>query len=64
MVYLFKQGTFYPFAPAAGGTALDGSTPQRRDNLLELQVKDLVADDVRVEPTISRWFPVWGAPGL
>lgn len=64
LVYLFKQGTFYPFAPAADGKALDGSTPQRRDNLLELQVKDLLADDVRIEPTMSRWFPVWGAPGL
>ncbi len=64
LVYLFKQGTFYPFAPSTGGAALDGSTPQRRDNLLELQIKDLLADDIRIEPTLSRWFPVWGAPGL
>jgi hypothetical protein len=64
LVYLFKQGTFYPFAPAAGGSTLEGSTPQRRDNLLELQVKDLLTEDLRIEPTLSRWFAVWGAPGL
>ncbi len=33
LVYLYKQGTFYPFAPQG---------PQRRDNLLEIQVRDLV----------------------
>lgn len=64
LVYLFKQGTFYPFAPQSGGTTLDGATPQRRDNLLELQVRDLIKDDLRVEPDLARWFPVWGAPGL
>jgi len=65
LVYLFKQGTFYPFAPALGGTpTIEGSTPQRRDNLLEIQVRDLLTDDLRVEPQTSRWFAVWGAPGL
>jgi hypothetical protein len=38
--------------------------PQRRDNLLEIQVRDLLKDDLRVEPETSRWFAVWGAPGL
>jgi hypothetical protein len=55
MVYLFKQGAFYPFAPTAG---------QVRDSVLEMQVRDLVDDDVVVERDLSRWFPVWGAPGL
>lgn len=55
LVYLYKQGTFYPFAPQEG---------QRRDNLLEIQVRDLVAGDLPVEPQLSRWMPVWGAPGL
>jgi hypothetical protein len=65
LVYLFKQGTFYPFAPAAGtGTTIDGEVPQRRDNLLEIQVRDLLKDELRVEPEVSRWFAVWGAPGL
>ncbi|MGW2396542.1 PspA-associated protein PspAB [Kitasatospora sp. NPDC001664] len=57
LVYLYKRGTFYPFAPLAGGV-------ERRDNALELQVKALLADDLKVEPELNRWFPVWGAPGL
>lgn len=55
MVYLYKQGTWYPFAP------LDG---QQRDNALELQVKAVVGGDLRIEPDLARWFPVWEAPGL
>ena len=55
LVYLYKQGTFYPFAPQEG---------QRRDNLLEIQVRDLLGNDLPLEPQLSRWMPVWGAPGL
>ncbi|MFD8220992.1 hypothetical protein ACFZDJ_02555 [Streptomyces sp. NPDC007896] len=57
LVYLYKRGTFYPFAPLAGEA-------QRRDNALELQVKAALADDLRIEQDLSRWFPIWGAPGL
>ncbi|MFJ8269957.1 hypothetical protein ACIQ8G_06230 [Streptomyces sp. NPDC094154] len=57
LVYLYKRGTFYPFAPLAGQA-------QRRDNPLELRVKAALADDLRIEQDLSRWFPVWGAPGL
>ncbi|MET7784029.1 MULTISPECIES: PspA-associated protein PspAB [Streptomyces] len=57
LVYLYKRGTFYPFAPLAGEA-------QRRDNALELQVKAVLADDLRIEQDLSRWFPIWGAPGL
>lgn len=64
LVYLFKQGTFYPFVPTSTGTTLDGATPQRRDNLFELQVRDLLGDDLRVEPDLNRWFALWGAPGM
>lgn len=55
LVYLYKRGTFYPFAPAGG---------QRRDNALELQVAAAVGADLPVEKDKSRWFPVYGAPGL
>jgi len=55
LVYLYKRGTFYPFAPMPG---------EKRDHALELQVKALVANDLRLEEDLSRWFPVWGAPGL
>ncbi|WP_073951791.1 PspA-associated protein PspAB [Streptomyces kebangsaanensis] len=57
LVYLYKRGAFYPFAPLPGQA-------QRRDNALELQMKALLANDLRVEQDLSRWFPVWGAPGL
>ena len=38
--------------------------PPQRDNLLEIQIRDLVAGDLPVEKELSRWMPVWGAPGL
>lgn len=57
MVYLFKQGTWYPFAPRSGAN-------QQRDNILELQIRDTVGSDLAVEGNLARWFAVWGAPGL
>ncbi|MEU6504752.1 MULTISPECIES: hypothetical protein [unclassified Streptomyces] len=57
LVYLYKRGTFYPFAPVPGAG-------ERRDSALELQVKAALANDLRIEQDLSRWFPVWGAPGL
>jgi len=57
LVYLYKRGTFYPFAPLPG-------RPERRDNALELRVKAALEGDLRMEQDLSRWFPVWGAPGL
>lgn len=57
LVYLSKRGTFYPFAPLPG-------RGERRDNGLELRVRAAVGDDLRIEPELDRWFPVWGAPGL
>ena len=55
LVYLYKRGTWYPFAPTG---------KDKRDNSRELQVKAMLGDDLKVEPDLSRWFPVWGAPGL
>lgn len=57
LVYLYKRGTFYPFAPAGDGSG-------KRDNALELRVRGLLSGDLPVEQDLSRWFPVWGAPGL
>jgi hypothetical protein len=56
LVYLYKKGTFYPFAPAAG--------TRRRDNLLELQVRDTLQAELPIEPELSGWLALWGAPGL
>jgi hypothetical protein len=55
VVYLYKRGTFYPFAPLSG---------ERRDNALELQMRGTLADDLKIEPDLGRWMPIWGAPGL
>ena len=55
LVYLYKRGTFYPFVP------LDG---EKRDNALELQVRGVVGEDVPVEPDLTKWLAIWGAPGL
>ncbi len=53
LVYLFKRGTFYPFAPVG---------KERRDNELELRVRSLLGSELPVEADLSRWFPVWDLP--
>lgn len=57
LVYLYKQGTFYPFAPLPGQQG-------HRDNALELQVRGAIGGELEIEPDLGRWFPLWGAPGL
>jgi hypothetical protein len=57
LVYLYKRGTFYPFAP------LDGRQ-DHRDNALELQIKGVLAEDLKMEPDLTKWMALWGAPGL
>jgi hypothetical protein len=37
---------------------------ERRDSALEMQVRGAVGSDLKIESDLSRWFPVWGAPGL
>jgi hypothetical protein len=37
---------------------------ERRDNGLEIQVKGVLQDELKIEPELTRWFPVWDAPGL
>lgn len=56
LIYLYKQSTFYPFAPRAGA--------RERDELLEMQVRDLLVGELPMETELSRWLAVWGAPGL
>jgi hypothetical protein len=53
LVYLYKRGTFYPFAPRNG---------ERRDNELELQVRGALGSDLPIEPELARWFALWGIP--
>ncbi len=54
LVYLFKRGTFYPFAPAGA---------ERRDNPLELRIRGMLADEsLPIEEDLGRWFPLWSLP--
>jgi hypothetical protein len=53
LVYLYKRGSFYPFAPQTG---------ERRDNELELRVKAAIGGDLPFEPELARWFALWGLP--
>ncbi|MGI8522218.1 MAG: PspA-associated protein PspAB [Nocardioides sp.] len=55
LVYLYKQSTFYPFAPSGTDT---------RDNLLEMSVRDELAGDLPMEEDLQQWLALWGAPGL
>lgn len=55
LVYLYKRGTFYGFAPEG---------PQTRNNLLELQLRDGLANELPMEQDLQRWLALWGAPGL
>lgn len=55
LVYLYKQGTFYPFAPTG---------ERQRDNMLEVQARDALAGELPLEQDLGRWLAVWGAPGL
>jgi hypothetical protein len=55
-IYNYKRGFFYPFVPAgAGGSNI-------RDNERELVLKAQAANELPIEPELSRWFPLWGTP--
>jgi hypothetical protein len=53
LVYAYKRGTFYPFAP------IDG---KRRDNALELRLQGALSREMPMEPELERWYPLWDAP--
>ena len=53
MVYLFKQGTFYPFVPQGG---------ERRNNEIELRIKNELDSELPIEAQLDRWFPMWDLP--
>ncbi len=53
LIYLYKRGTFYPFAPLGS---------QRRDNERELSLQAILASDLPIEADLERWFPIWDIP--
>ncbi|MFQ5425689.1 MAG: hypothetical protein ACE5EV_01255 [Gaiellales bacterium] len=54
LIYGFKTGTFWPFVPTGEG--------QRRDNPEELRLKSTLEADLPIEPDLSRWLGLFGAP--
>lgn len=53
LVYLMKQGTFYPFAPTGAS---------QRNNELELRVRSFLSTDLPIEKDLSRWMALWNLP--
>ena len=53
MVYLLKQGTWYPFAPTDNNN---------RNNQLELRVRSFLDKELPMEKDLSRWMALWGLP--
>lgn len=53
LVYAYKRGRFYPFAPRGEGV---------RDVAAELRINASLAGELPMEPDLERWYPVWGAP--
>lgn len=54
LIYNYKRGTWYPFAPAAGD--------KQRATERELQLKAQIGSGLPMEADLARWFPLWGIP--
>jgi hypothetical protein len=53
-IYGYKRGAFWPFVPTGEG--------QERDNAEELELKAKLEKELPIEPDLSRWFGLFGAP--
>jgi GNAT superfamily N-acetyltransferase len=53
-VYGYKTGTFWPFAPTGQG--------QERDNAQELELKAKLERELPIEPDLTKWLALFGAP--
>jgi hypothetical protein len=52
-IYNYKRGFFSPFVPLGA---------QQRDNERELVLRAQAANELPIEPELSRWFALWGIP--
>lgn len=52
-IYGYKTGTFWPFVPTG---------EKERDNSEELELKAKLEKELPIEPDLSRWFGLFGAP--
>lgn len=55
LIYRFSRGTWYPFVPIG---------KDQRDNVRELDLRSRLGGHIDIERDLTRWAPVWGAPGL
>lgn len=53
VIYLFKQGTFYPFVPLQ---------VEKQDVQASFVLADSLADDLVIEKDLERRFPIWDIP--
>jgi PspAB-like protein len=53
-IYGYKRGAFWPFVPTGEG--------QERDNAEELELQAKLEKELPIEPELSRWFGLFGAP--
>ncbi len=54
LIYNYKRGSWYPFAPAGG--------EQQRNTEREFQLKAQIGAGLPMESDLGRWFPLWGIP--
>lgn len=52
-IYGYKQGAFWPFVPKG---------EKERDNAEELELKAKLEKELPIEPDLTRWFALYGAP--
>jgi len=53
-IYGFKTGTWWPFVPTG--------EKQERDNAQELELKAKLEKELPIEPDLSKWLALFGAP--
>ena len=52
-IYGYKTGTFWPFVP---------ESDKERDNSEELELKAKLEKELPIEPDLTRWLALYGAP--
>jgi hypothetical protein len=53
-IFGYKRGAFWPFVPTGEG--------QERDNAEELELKAKLEKELPIEPDLTRWLALYGAP--
>jgi hypothetical protein len=55
MIYRFKRSAWYPFVP---------SGEHQRDNGREIGLQAALSDHMTIDSDLTKWSPLWGAPGM